>query len=114
PSVSFTGFTDGAEITKPTPIIGSVTSGSWKLEYSLLDGAGNPTTFTTFASGVGPLTNAALGTLDPTMLLNGQYLVKFSSTDNAGQTASANSTVDVSRNMKVGNFTLSFNDLSVP
>ena len=114
PVVSFTGLADGAEITKPTPIIGSVSSGSWKLEYSLLDGAGNPTTFTTFASGVGPLTNATLGTLDPTMLLNGQYLVRFSSTDNAGQTATATSAVDVSRNTKVGNFTLSFNDLSVP
>ncbi|MGB9122881.1 MAG: Ig-like domain-containing protein, partial [Candidatus Angelobacter sp.] len=114
PSVSFTGFTDGQEITKPTPIIGSVTTGSWKLEYSLLDGSGNPTTFVTFASGVAPVTNSTLGTFDPTVLLNGQYVVRFSSTDNAGQTATATSTVDVSRNTKVGNFTLSFNDLGVP
>ena len=42
PSVSLTGFADGAEITKPTPIVGSVTTGNWKLEYSLLDGSGNP------------------------------------------------------------------------
>ena len=55
--MSFTGFADGAEITKPTPIVGSVNSGSWKLEYSLLDGAGNPTTFVQFASG----TTNALG-----------------------------------------------------
>jgi len=114
PSVSFTGFTDGQEITKLTPIIGSVTTGSWKLEYSLLDGAGNPTTFTTFASGVAPVSNATLGTFDPTVLLNGQYVVRFSSTDNAGQISSTSSTVGVSRNTKVGNFTLSFNDLSVP
>ena len=67
-----------------------------------------------FASGVAPVTNATLGTFDPTVLLNGQYVVRFSSTDNAGQTATATSTVDVSRNTKVGNFTLSFNDLSVP
>jgi RHS repeat-associated protein/uncharacterized repeat protein (TIGR01451 family) len=114
PSVSFTGFTDGQEITKPTPIIGSVSTGSWKLEYSLLDGSGNPTTFVTFASGVAPVTNATLGSFDPTVLLNGQYVVRFSSTDNAGQTSSTSSTVDVSRNTKIGNFTLSFNDLSVP
>src|SRR6185437_9258074 len=114
PSVSFTGFTDGQEITKPTPIAGSVTTGSWKLEYSLLDGSGNPTIFTTFASGTAPVTNATLGTFDPTVLLNGQYIVRFSSTDNAGQTSTTSSTVDVSRNTKVGNFTLSFNDLSVP
>ena len=114
PVVSITGLADGQEITKPTPIIGSVSTGTWKLEYSLLDGSGNPTTFTTFASGVAPVSNATLGTLDPTMLLNGQYIVRFSSTDNAGQTATTSSTVDVSRNTKVGNFTLSFKDLSVP
>ncbi len=114
PAVSIAGLTDGQEITAPTPIIGSVSTGTWKLEYSLLDGAGNPTTFVTFASGVAPQTNATLGTFDPTILLNGQYLVRFSSTDNAGQTASTSTTVDVSRNTKVGNFTLSFNDLSVP
>ncbi len=38
PVVSVSGLTDGQEITAPTPIIGSVTTGSWKLEYSLLDG----------------------------------------------------------------------------
>jgi RHS repeat-associated protein/uncharacterized repeat protein (TIGR01451 family) len=114
PVVSVAGLTDGQEITKPTPVIGSVSTGAWKLEYSLLDGSGNPTTFVTFASGVAPVTNATLGTFDPTVLLNGQYIVRFSSTDNAGQTATTSSTVDVSRNTKVGNFTLSFNDLSVP
>ena len=60
------------------------------------------------------VTDGALETFDPTVLLNGQYVVRFSSTDNAGQTATTTSTVDVSRNTKVGNFTLSFNDLSVP
>src|SRR5262249_7276745 len=114
PVVTIAGLTDGQEITQPTPITGSVTTGTWKLEYSLLDGAGNPTTFVTFATGVAPVTNATLGTLDPTVLLNGQYLVRFSSTDNAGQTSSTSSTADVSRNAKVGNFTLSFKDLSVP
>jgi RHS repeat-associated protein/uncharacterized repeat protein (TIGR01451 family) len=114
PVVSFTGLADGAEITKPTPIIGSVSSGSWKLEYSLLDGAGNPTTFVQFASGTTAVNNGTLGTFDPTVLLNGQYLVRFTTIDAAAQTATATATVDVSRNTKVGNFTLSFNDLSVP
>src|SRR6185312_2173246 len=86
PVVTLAGFTDGQEITSSTPIVGSVSSGSWKLEYSLLDGSGNPTTFTTFASGAAPVANSTLGTFDPTVLLNGQYIVRFSSTDNAGQT----------------------------
>src|SRR5205807_2848822 len=60
PVVSFTGFTDGAEITKLTPIVGSVSSGSWKLEYSLLDGSGNPTTFVPFASGTTAVNNGTL------------------------------------------------------
>src|SRR5579864_5405775 len=114
PVLSFTGLTDGQEITKPTPIIGSVSGGSWKLEYSLLDGSGNPTTFVQFASGTTAVNNGTLGTFDPTVLLNGQYLVRFTTIDAGAQTATATATVDVSRNTKVGNFTLSFNDLSVP
>ena len=114
PSVSISSITDGAEITQPTPIIGSVTSGTWTLDYALQDDF-NPLKFTTIATGTTAVNNGTLGTLDPTLLLNGTYVVRLTSVDTtSGQTSSTSFTVSVTRNMKVGVFSLSFNDLTVP
>lgn len=115
PTVSV-NLPDGAEITNPTQIIGSVSGGSWKLQYALAsaDGVGPAPVFTTFASGNTPVNNGLLGTLDPTVLLNGNYIIQLVSTDQFGQTSTFSSNANVARNTKVGNFTLSFTDLNVP
>lgn len=115
PVVSITGLTDGAEVTAPVAITGSVDKGSWRLEYSLNGDseAANPT-WTLLASGSGPVSNATLGQFDPTLLLNGIYSIRLSATDNSGQVGETTMAVVVSRGLKVGLFTLSFNDLAVP
>ncbi|HET9285264.1 MAG TPA: RHS repeat-associated core domain-containing protein [Candidatus Angelobacter sp.] len=115
PQVSTT-LPEGTVITTPTPIIGSVTSGNWSLQYALASADGTVTNpvFITFASGTTAVNNATLGTLDPTTLLNGNYIVQLVSTDQFGQTSVISSNVDVQGNAKVGNFTLAFNDLTVP
>lgn len=107
---------EGTEITSPTQIVGSVSGGSWKLQYALAsaDGVGPAPVFTTFASGNTPVNNGLLGTIDPTTLLNGNYIIQLVSTDQFGQTSTISSSADVARNVKIGNFTLSFNDLVVP
>lgn len=107
---------EGTEITTLTQIIGSVSGGSWQLQYALAsaDGVGPAPVFTTFASGSNVVNNGLLGTLDPTVLLNGNYIVQLVSTDQFGQTSTISSNVNVARNAKVGNFALSFNDLQVP
>lgn len=115
PGVSTT-LVEGAVITSPTAVIGSVSSGSWALQYALASADGtvaNPT-FITFASGTAAVNNNTLGTLDPTTLLNGNYIIRLISTDQFGQTTAVTSNVDVERNAKVGNFTLTFTDLNVP
>jgi RHS repeat-associated protein len=115
PTVSTT-LPDGQEITAATPITGSVSGGSWQLQYALASGDGttsNPV-FITFASGTGPVNNAVLGTLDPTLLLNGNYIVQLVATDQFGQTSTVATNVQVSRNAKVGNFTLAFQDFEIP
>ena len=57
----------------------------------------------------------ALAVFDPTMLLNGIYQVQVVATDLEDRTAySEVTTLKVDRNLKIGNFTISFNDLSVP
>lgn len=115
PSVSTT-LPEGTVITSPTPIIGSVNSGTWALKYALASADGTVTNpvFTTFASGTTAASNGTLGTLDPTVLLNGSYIILLTSTDQFGQTTQVSSDVNVQGTAKVGNFSLSFNDLSVP
>jgi RHS repeat-associated protein len=116
PAVGMASPADGAEITSRTDVVGSVSNGSWKLEYSMgadpaLPGAA---TWITVASGTGPVSNTVLGSYDPTLLLNGTYAIRLTAIDDAGQAASISRSVIVTGNQKVGNFTVSFEDLSVP
>ena len=67
-----------------------------------------------FASGTTPTSNAVLGQLDPTLLMNGITEVRLTVTDNAGRAAQATTHVVVKDQQKVGNFTVSFVDLEVP
>src|SRR5262249_16890952 len=115
PQVS-TNLPEGTVVSSPTPIVGSVTSGSWSLKYALASADGTVTNpvFVTFASGTNAVNNSTLGTLDPTVLLNGSYIILLTSTDQFGQTTSVSSNVNVQGNAKVGIFTLSFTDLKVP
>ena len=70
-------------------------------------------TYQTFASGTGAA-SGVLGTLDPTVLLNGNYSIQLNTQDQWGQTAQTSMGVSVDGNLKLGNFTIAFNDLSVP
>src|SRR5262249_55078490 len=71
--------------------------------------------FRTLATGTTPVSNGVLGTLDPTLLLNGLGLLQLRATDMGGQTTTLGPiSVVTTQNQKVGNFTVSFNDLTVP
>jgi RHS repeat-associated protein/uncharacterized repeat protein (TIGR01451 family) len=111
PTVSIATPTEGGEVTNVTQIIGSVSAGNWTLDYARQDDF-NPLTFTTFATGSGPV-NGPLGTFDPTLLLNGTYVIRLTTLNGSFQ-ASTSVIVNVTRNVKVGVFTVSFNDLTVP
>jgi RHS repeat-associated protein len=116
PAVAITSPVDGGEITTQTTVVGSVSNGSWKLQYSMgpdpaLPGAA---TWTTFASGTGPAATGVLGSFDPTLLLNGTYAIRLTATDEAGQSTSIIRSIVVTGNQKVGNFTILYEDLSVP
>ncbi len=58
--------------------------------------------------------NAALGTFDPTLLANGTYTLRLTVTDTGGNTAVATRDVNVTADVKVGNFKFSEVDLTVP
>src|SRR5207244_11300032 len=53
-------------------------------------------------------------TIDPTLLLNGSYLLRLQATDDVGRTATITTSVILDKGLKVGNFTLSFTDAAVP
>lgn len=112
PTVSIASPLDGAEITSPTIVMGNVSDGNWTLEYALQDDF-NPMTYVSFATGTGTVINGTLGTLDPTLLLNGTYSLRLRSTNSNGPSA-VTTTFNVTRNMKIGVFALSFNDMSLP
>ncbi|MGH9858507.1 MAG: PKD domain-containing protein, partial [Candidatus Acidiferrales bacterium] len=113
PVVSISAPLDNAEITAPTAVVGSVSAGTWTLAYSVQDGA-TPQPFLTIGTGAGPVTGATFASFDPTLLRNGGYTLRLSATDSFGRTGSASINVDVTRAMKVGVFTISFNDVTVP
>jgi RHS repeat-associated protein len=114
PTVQITAPSDDASVTEPTSVTGSVSGGAWTLEYSLdSNDDQNSRVWTTFASGNGAA-SGLLGTLDPTMMLNGLFDIRLSATDGYGQISRTKVSVIVERNLKVGNFTVSFTDLSIP
>ncbi|HEY0764376.1 MAG TPA: PKD domain-containing protein [Pyrinomonadaceae bacterium] len=115
PTVEITSPEDGIELTAPTAVTGSVSNGDWVVEYSLNtnDGAANQI-WTQFGSGSGAVTNALLGTLDTTLMLNGTFSVRLRSTDEYGQSSFTSISVLVDKNFKLGQLQLAFSDLNVP
>jgi RHS repeat-associated protein len=113
PVAALTAPADGARLTGPTLVAGTAQSGtllSWKLEYRL-DGE---TTYTRFATGSTSVVDSTLGTLDPTMLLNGIYEIRLTATDTSGRLQRASQKVVVRDKQKIGPFSLSFVDLDIP
>ena len=114
PTVLITSPVDGTNITAPTAVRGNISVAEWLLEYALGGEAEPDRTWTTLGTGTGPVANGVLGTLDSTLLLNGVYSVRLTATDSSGQITVDEITVLVDRNLKIGQFAFSFNDLTVP
>ena len=114
PTVAISAPADNAVLTEPTDIVGTVTDDTnltqYKLEYSLK----GKNEFITFAAGTSPVTDDVLGKLDASMLRNGLYEVRLTAEDASGNIASITRTYQLDGELKVGNFTISFNDLTIP
>jgi RHS repeat-associated protein len=116
--------TDSTIVTAPTNIIGTASSSllaSYQVRYRLApvaDDTSIPTDsngWTTLTNGGTSVVSNTLATFDPTLLLNGIYQVQVVANDLLGRTSfSEATTLVVDRNLKIGNFTLSFSDLTVP
>ena len=74
-----------------------------------------PPTNSAPGSTIDSVTNGPLAMLDPTLSLNGPYELRLTATDVAGHSVVTEPiSLIFDGNMKVGNFAISFNDLTVP
>jgi RHS repeat-associated protein len=119
---------DGAIITSPTNVIGTASSAilqSYVLEFRLKPAEADPLApprgegqgegWAVLTSNTVSVVSNALGVLDPTLSLNGIYELRLTATDLIGRSVTTDPiTVIFDRNLKIGQFTISFNDLAVP
>jgi RHS repeat-associated protein len=117
---------DAGVITAPTLVVGTASSAilqSYVLEYRLAppdslpaggEGQGE-VAWSVLSSNTVSVVSNTLAVFDPTLLLNGIYELRLTATDVAGRsTVTEPITLIVDRNLKIGLFTVSFNDLAVP
>ena len=104
------------EITAPIDIVGTVSDGNNDLNYYTLEvaPADGSAPFVEMSRGSSEIDNGVLGEFDPTVLANGSYILKLTAYDSAGNFSATEEVVDVSGNLKLGNFTLSFTDMQIP
>jgi len=113
PLAEITSPASGSTVTEPINVIGSALDPNF-LKYELAYAPAGTEEFTLIASGNNPVTNAALGKFDPTLLINDQYTIRLTVFDRGRNRSTAEIGVLVDENMKVGNFALTFTDLQIP
>ncbi len=113
PDVDIKSPSDEAVITRPLDVIGTVNDDNLRF-YTLQVAVLGSTSFTEIARGTAVVAGGVLGTLDPTMLENDTYVLRLAAVDTSGNSASVEQIIHVEGNLKLGNFTLSFTDLTVP
>ncbi|NEQ95699.1 MAG: hypothetical protein F6K30_03040 [Cyanothece sp. SIO2G6] len=115
PVVSITTPGTGDSITSFVDVIGTVDDPDDNLtSYTLTATPFAGGTATVLAEGTNEITEGVLGEFDGTLLRNDSYILELTATDAGGNTASTSTVVDVEGDLKIGNYTLSFVDLSIP
>ncbi|MFZ6736088.1 hypothetical protein ACO0LG_29505, partial [Undibacterium sp. Ji42W] len=104
--------TDDVEITAPTTITGTASAQNLAY-YQLLMRAAGTDKWQELARGYQNISNGTLGKFDPTQLQNGIYELSVIAVNTNGVQASHMITLDVTRNLKIGQFSISFEDLNV-
>ncbi|MDV6032260.1 MAG: hypothetical protein F9B45_19665 [Phycisphaera sp. RhM] len=100
-------------ITAPTDVLGTAADPDlsfYTLAIAPLDGGD----FVEIARGTQSVNDGVLGRIDPTLLPNGEYFLRLHAIDTGGNESETQTVISVVGDLKVGNFTLSFTDVSVP
>jgi RHS repeat-associated protein len=113
PIVAIGAPIDGAILTGPINIVGTVSDADllyYTLEVAPLAGG----EFVEIVRGTSVTNNGVLGRFDTASLENGDYFLRLYAIDAGGNDAETQVLVSVTGDLKIGNFTLSFTDLSIP
>lgn len=88
----------------------------WQLEYALYkeNAFYAESDWILLHEGAQEVTFDTLGVFDPTLLLNGTYLIRLQAEDVQHNLAAVSVVVTATSQLKIGNFSLAFNDLSIP
>ena len=115
PVVDLISPIDNAEVTAPTPVRITVTDArlrEWRLYFRE---ANSPEAEPNLlAHGASEVTDQIAAEFDPTLLLNGQYTIYLRATDAGGNVGEDSAVVRVTGDMKIGNFSLTFEEVSIP
>jgi RHS repeat-associated protein len=112
--VDVTSPDDQGVITAPVDIVGTVTDDRPGVTYTIsVAPADGSAPAKQIASG-GEVIAGVLGQFDPTMLANGSYNLIVTAVDDGGNVTTVTREVEVEGNLKLGRFTLSFTDLTIP
>ena len=115
PTIDISSLEDGATITSPIAINGTVNDSSNNLAYytlSVAPIAGGE--FKEVFRGNSAVNNGAIATFDPSTLENDTYILRLEAHDAGGNVSAVEQTVNVAGELKLGNFRLSFTDLEIP
>jgi YD repeat-containing protein len=113
PTAIITTPASDSELTAPTEVIGTADDDNLA-EYRLLVSPAGLSEYSEIAYGTSAVLDGVLGTFDPTQLENGIYDLALIVTDVNGQQSSTVVQYQVSGDMKVGNFSFTVEDLSIP
>jgi RHS repeat-associated protein len=113
PTVTITSPTDQASVTAPTDIVGTVTDDRPGVTYTVTVIPVGGGTATQIGSG-GAVSNGVLAHFDPTLLENGSYDIEVTAVDDGGNATTVDREVEVEGNLKLGDFNITFTDLTVP
>jgi len=113
PVVSITSPESDTEVNSPVGITGTVEDANLASYQVMLSPRGKQA-WQVIAEGDQPVNNSLLATLDPTLLMNGQYDVLLLAEDVNGEQSYDGIVLLVEGDLKVGNFSITLEDLNVP
>ncbi len=102
-----------AIVTEPVDIIGTATDANL-VNYRLLLSPAGQGEFVEFARSTASVNNDVLGQFDPSLLVNGIYDVLLIAIDANGLESMTSTTYRVDGDLKVGNFSITLEDLNIP
>jgi RHS repeat-associated protein len=113
PSAAITSPTNNALVTAPINITGTANDANF-LKYELDYAIVGQSIFVPIATGTSAVVGGTLGTLDPTAMINDLYTLRLRVFDRGGNITTATIVVQVTKDMKIGLFTLMFEDVTIP